>query len=159
MEKNAKVKRKSDKKEEKKNEDIKKYKKKTDKGKENSETKENGGKKHFQTASQHQLKKKISSRKIQNKTYQKEENDHQTMDLGSDDTDEDEEDVVSEEEDIKFVTKKSNKLSKAPKHIRSLFSEEANEAEDETGSDGDETSDEETDPITTGKQKDIHGRT
>ena len=80
------------------------------------------------------------------------------MDLGSDDTDEDEEDVVSEEEDIKFVTKKSNKLSKAPKHIRSLFSEEANEAEDETGSDGDETSDEETDPITTGKQKDIHGR-
>ena len=57
------------------------------------------------------------------------EEDHQTLELESNISDENEVEIESEEdEDYNFVKKKSNKLSKAPKHVKRFFIQEAKEA-------------------------------
>ena len=64
MEKNDKVKKQNFKKQEKKFEDNKKYKKTEVKAKQIAETKENGRKKHLSRVSQHQLKGNLNNSKI-----------------------------------------------------------------------------------------------
>ena len=92
------------------------------------ETKENGRKKHLSRISQHQLKGNLNNSKNRARKYNKMEEDHQTLELESNISDENEDEIESEEEeDYNFARKKSNKLSKAPKHVKRFFYQEAKE--------------------------------
>ena len=162
MEKNDKVKKQNFKKQEKKSEDNKKYKKAEVKEKQIAETKENGRKKHLSRISQHQLKGNSNNSKNRPRKYSKMEEDHQTLELESNISDENEVEIESEEdEDYNFVKKKSNKLSKAPKHVKRFFYQEAKEVisgSEESDEEKSNFSDDEKEVSTVSTLKDNQGK-
>ena len=117
MEKNGKIQKKKFKKEDKKIEN--KINKKRDiKEKEISEAKKIDRKKYLQKTTHHQLKKKFIPKDFKIRRNNALKNDHQTMELESDASEENEDDVESEEEISEVNTRKSSKLSKAPQDVR-----------------------------------------
>ena len=143
MEKNGKVQKKKFKEEDKKSEN-KTQQKRGIKEKKFSEAKKIAGKKYFQKTSHHQLKRKLIPKKVAMKSNNASENDHQTMELDSDVSEEDDE----SEEDVSGLTaRRSNKLSKAPQHVKEFFNQEAKEFESNS-----EDSDEEKSSFSGGEE-------
>ena len=128
MEKNGKIQKKKFKKEDKKIEN--KINKKRDiKEKEISEAKKIDRKKYLQKTTHHQLKKKFIPKDFKIRSNNALKNDHQTMELESDASEENEDDVESEEEISELTARKSSNLSKAPKEVKKFFDQEAKQAE------------------------------
>ena len=99
------------------------------KEKEISKAKKVDRKKYLQKTTHHQLKKKFIPNDFKIKRNNALKNDHQTMELESDASEDNEDDVESEEEVSKLNTRKSSKLSRAPKDVKTFFDEEAKQAE------------------------------